>query len=67
LPEQREFIDFVLGQYVTLGVDELQQERLPDLIAIKYQSQLEGIEKLGGVQKARSAFIGFQQDLYSKF
>ncbi len=65
-PTQREFIDFVMGQYVHLGVDELQQERLPELIAIKYQSQVEGIEKLGGVQKARSAFIGFQRDLYSK-
>jgi len=62
---QREFIDFVLSQYVDLGVDELQQERLPQLLAIKYQSQMEGIEALGGTEKARVTFIGFQRELYS--
>jgi len=62
--KQREFIDFVLSQYVDLGVDELQQERLPQLLAIKYQSQLEGIEALGGTEKARSTFIDFQRELY---
>ena len=62
---QREFIDFVLSQYVELGVDELQQERLPQLLAIKYQSQMEGIEALGGTEKARATFLGFQKELYS--
>jgi type I restriction enzyme R subunit len=61
---QREFIDFVLSQYVDLGVDELQQERLPKLLAIKYQSQMEGIEALGGTENARATFIGFQRELY---
>jgi type I restriction enzyme R subunit len=61
---QRDFIDFVLAQYVDLGVDELQQERLPQLIAIKYHSQMEGIEALGGTERARSTFIGFQRELY---
>jgi type I restriction enzyme R subunit len=65
-PNQREFIDFVLTQYVDLGVDELQQERLPQLIAIKYHSQMEGIEALGGTERARSTFIGFQRELYSR-
>jgi type I restriction enzyme R subunit len=64
-PEQREFVDFVLSQYVDLGVDELQQERLPQLLAIKYHSQMEGIEALGGTDKARATFIGFQRELYS--
>jgi hypothetical protein len=58
-----EFIDFVLAQYVDLGVDELQQERLPTLRAIKYRSQMEGIEALGGVSKAKDAFVGFQRRL----
>src|ERR1019366_3601140 len=61
-PRQREFVDFVLSQYVDLGVDELQQERLPQLIAIKDHSQMEGIEILGGTEKARSTFIGFQRE-----
>jgi type I restriction enzyme R subunit len=61
---QREFIDFVLSQYVDLGVDELQQERLPQLLAIKYQSQMEGIQALGGTDRARATFIDFQRELY---
>ena len=64
-PEQREFVDFVLSQYVDLGVDELQQERLPQLLAIKYQSQMDGIQALGGTERARATFIGFQRELYS--
>jgi type I restriction enzyme, R subunit len=63
-PNQREFIGFVLSQYVDLGVDELQQERLPQLLAIKYQSQMEGIEVLGGTERARATFIEFQRELY---
>jgi type I restriction enzyme R subunit len=63
--QQREFIDFVLSQYVDLGVDELQQDRLPQLLAIKYHSQMEGIEALGGTQQARATFIEFQRELYS--
>jgi type I restriction enzyme, R subunit len=62
--QQREFIDFVLAQYVQLGVDELQQDRLPQLIALKYHSQMEGIEALGGTAKARATFIEFQKQLY---
>ncbi|HXK40288.1 MAG TPA: type I restriction-modification enzyme R subunit C-terminal domain-containing protein, partial [Candidatus Paceibacterota bacterium] len=61
---QREFVDFVLGQYVYLGVDELAKERLPQLISIKYHSQMEGIATLGGTEKARATFVGFQRHLY---
>ena len=63
-PNQREFVDFVLSQYIDLGVDELQQDRLPQLLAIKYHSQMEGIEALGGTEKARATFVGFQRELY---
>lgn len=63
---QREFIDFVLAQYVQLGVDELQQERLPQLLSLKYQSQMDGIEALGGTDKARATFIEFQRQLYRR-
>jgi type I restriction enzyme R subunit len=66
-PNQREFVDFVLAQYIDLGVDELQQERLPQLIAIKYHSQSEGIDRLGGTERARATFIGFQRELYRVF
>ena len=65
-PEQREFVDFVLSQYVDLGVDELQQDRLPRLLAIKYHTQIEGIESLGGTDKVINTFLGFQKELYKE-
>jgi hypothetical protein len=37
---------------------------MPHLVAIKYHSQMEGIEALGGTEKARATFIGFQRELY---
>lgn len=35
-------------------------------MTIKYQSQMEGIEALGGTDKARATFIAFQKQLYRK-
>ena len=49
---------------VATGVEELDEERLPDLIKLKYTSLQDGIASLGGVETAREAFIGFQQFLY---
>ena len=61
---QVDFIDFVLERYVATGVEELDEERLPDLIKLKYKALQDGIAALGGVEAAREAFIGFQQFLY---
>ena len=61
----REFLEFVLGQYVNEGVGELDTEKLSELLELKYKSTVAGAEKLGGVQKVREAFIGFQAQLYN--
>ncbi|MDA9869808.1 DEAD/DEAH box helicase family protein [bacterium] len=61
---QVEFINFVLERYVATGVEELDDERLPDLIKLKYEALQDGVEALGGVDEARKAFIGFQKFLY---
>lgn len=63
-PEQAEFIDFVLERYVVTGFEELDDERLPDLIKLKYQALQDGIATLGGAEAARGAFVGFQKELY---
>ena len=63
-PNQEEFIHFVLDRYVATGVEELDDERLPDLIKLKYKALKDGIAALGGVDAARQVFIGFQQSLY---
>ncbi|ADJ29240.1 EcoAI/FtnUII family type I restriction enzme subunit R [Nitrosococcus watsonii] len=58
------FLDFVLVQYVRQGVSELDQEKLPDLLELKYHSVGDAAAQLGGVAKIREAFVGFQHYLY---
>jgi len=46
------------------GVGELDTQNLSELLELKYKSTVAGAEALGGVQKVREAFIGFQAGLY---
>ena len=63
--KQKEFIEFVLSKYIETGVGELDQSKLPILLANKFQSQEDGIDKLGGnALEIRDMFIEFQQYLY---
>jgi len=62
--KQREFLAFVLDQYISEGVDELDDEKLPDLIELKYHALADAVEELGKVATIRQMFIGFQKQLY---
>jgi len=64
---QKEFLDYVLDQYVSQGVEELEPDKLSKLIALKYNNSLaDGIQDLGGdVDQIRSMFIEFQAHLYA--
>ena len=63
---QKEFIEFVLSKYVESGVEELDQEKLPILLANKYQSLEDAKEILGDVSNIKRLFIEFQQHLYER-
>jgi type I restriction enzyme, R subunit len=58
------FLDFVLAQYIKQGVGELDQEKLGDLLQLKYHTVMDAADQLGGVPAIRDTFIGFQQYLY---
>ncbi|PCJ99172.1 MAG: restriction endonuclease subunit R [Zetaproteobacteria bacterium] len=58
------FLEFVLGQYEEQGVGELDQEKLPNLLELKYSSTADAANQLGGISKIRDAFVGFQKHLY---
>ena len=61
----REFLDFVLGQYVERGIDELGADKLPILLELKYQAVSDATSVLGKTpQNIRQAFIGFQTELF---
>lgn len=64
--KQKEFIAFVLSKYVESGVDELDQEKLPQLLINKYQSLEDAMETLGEVNDIRELFIEFQKYLYEQ-
>lgn len=64
--KQREFVEFVLAKYQERGVEELDEEKLPDLLNLKYKAISDAEKNLGTVEKIRSIFFNFQQRLYSK-
>ncbi len=62
--QQKEFVEFVLTQYIETGVEELDQEKLAPLLILKYQALEDAQRILGTVETIRNLFIGFQQFLY---
>jgi type I restriction enzyme R subunit len=60
------FLDFVLAQYVASGVEELDQDKPPSLLELKYRGVSEAAAVLGGAARIREAFIGFQRDLFDR-
>jgi len=57
--KQKEFLEFVLSKYIETGVEEFDQEKLPDLLTLKYQAISDAEEILGGVDNIRTTFIDF--------
>ena len=60
------FLDFVLAQYVERGVDELDSEKLPALLELKYRAVADAARELGGAPRIRAAFVGFQRYLFER-
>ena len=63
---QKEFIDFVLERYALGGVEELDMDRLSDLITLKYRTVSDGQKALGDIDGIKNMFIGFQKHLYQQ-
>jgi len=63
---QREFLNFVLKQYVQRGVSELDDAKLADLLILKYDALADAKNELGGIQFIRDTFVGFQPHLYER-
>jgi type I restriction enzyme, R subunit len=60
------FLEFVLAQYVSQGVEELDQEKLGSLLELKYHTVDDAAAQLGSLSSVRDAFIGFQPQLYER-
>lgn len=62
--KQKDFLDFVLAKYVQSGVEELDEEKLPVLLNLKYHAISDAEKLLGGVENIRKNFFSFQRTLY---
>ncbi len=65
--KQSVFLDFVLSQYVQVGVDELAKEKLTPLLKLKYHNALaDAVADLGKPEEISKVFVGFQKYLYAE-
>jgi type I restriction enzyme R subunit len=63
--QENEFLRFILDHYIAQGVSELDQEKLPDLLELKYHSLGDAVDVLGSVAEIQEIFVGFQGCLYA--
>jgi type I restriction enzyme, R subunit len=65
--KQQVFLDFVLSHYVSVGVDELDQEKLTPLLRLKYHDSIaDAVADLGRPDEIGKVFVGFQRYLYQE-
>ncbi len=62
--KQRDFVSYVLRNYIDVGVDELDVGKLSTVLTAKYGSIHAAQEELGTVQDIQSTFVDFQKHLY---
>jgi type I restriction enzyme R subunit len=61
--KQQVFLDFVLSHYISVGVEELDQEKLTPLLRLRYHNSIQdAVADLGS--DVGKAFAGFQKYLY---
>ena len=53
--KEQVFVDFVLAQYVSQGVDELDESKLPSLLKLKYGGVNDAMQVLGNAMQCKCA------------
>lgn len=65
--KQQVFLDFVLSHYVSVGVEELDQEKLALFLRLKYHDSIaDAVADLGKPEEIGNVFVGFQKYLYQQ-
>ncbi len=65
--KQQVFLDFVLSHYVSVGVEELDQDKLTPLLRLKYHNSIaDAVSDLGKPDEIGRVFAGFQRFLYER-
>lgn len=63
--KQLAFVEFVLAQYVSQGVDELDAEKLSPLLKLRYRALPDAFAQLGRPEEVRGLFVNMQKYLYA--
>jgi type I restriction enzyme R subunit len=65
--KQQGFLDFVLAHYISVGVEELDQEKLTPLLRLRYHNSImDAVKDLGQAEEINKVFSGFQRYLYQE-
>jgi type I restriction enzyme R subunit len=65
--KQQVFLTFVLSHYVSVGVEELDQDKLTPLLRLKYHNSIaDALADLGRAEDIGRVFAGFQKYLYQQ-
>jgi type I restriction enzyme, R subunit len=65
--KQRAFLEFVLSHYVSVGVEELDKDKLKPLLLLKYHDSIsDAVKDLGEPEDIGRVFAGFQRYLYEE-
>ena len=65
--KQKVFLDFVLSHYISVGVEELDQNKLNPLLRLKYHDSIaDAVADLGRPEEIGKVFSGFQKYLYQQ-
>jgi type I restriction enzyme R subunit len=65
--KQQVFLDFVLSHYVSVGVEELDKEKLALFLRLKYHDSIsDAVADLGKPEEISNVFVGFQKYLYQQ-
>jgi len=65
--KQKAFLHFVLQHYVRVGVEELDQDKLPPLLKLRYGNSIaDAVAELGRPDEIGALFAGFQRYLYEQ-
>ncbi len=65
--KQQVFLEFVLSHYISVGVEELDQEQLTPLLRLRYHNSIaDAVADLGRAEDIGRVFAGFQKYLYQQ-
>jgi type I restriction enzyme R subunit len=64
--KQQEFLEFVLDSYIRAGFRELDREKPPILLGMKYGGLRDASSQIGAVSAIKTLFEDFQKYLYEE-